>query len=80
MEDQPVANLSAVTKAVAPVHFQSFRPPGPPFDCPSSLRRRPVPGFLVFLMDPDAIRAVMVDRSDDFPHGALFRRMRVRAV
>jgi len=37
--------------------------------------RPPVPGTPVLLMDPAAIRAVMVEHADDFPHGALWRRM-----
>ena len=37
--------------------------------------RPPVPGMPILLMDPAAIRAVMVEHSDDFPHGALWRRM-----
>ena len=34
-----------------------------------------LPGLPIFLMDPAAIREVLVEQSDAFPHGALFRRV-----
>lgn len=37
--------------------------------------RPPFPGSPLFLMDPAAIKAVLVEHADDFPHGALFRRV-----
>ena len=35
----------------------------------------PFPGAPVFLLDPAAIKAVLVENADDFPHGALFKRV-----
>lgn len=37
--------------------------------------RSPAPGGPLFLMDPDAIRAVFVDEADAFTQGAMFRRI-----
>lgn len=37
--------------------------------------RPPFPGAPVFLMDPAAIKAVLVENAEDFPHGALFKRV-----
>ncbi|MDG2532981.1 cytochrome P450 [Sphingomonas sp. HITSZ_GF] len=37
--------------------------------------RPPFPGAPVFLTDPTAVRAVMVDHAEDFPHGHLWRRV-----
>jgi cytochrome P450 len=37
--------------------------------------RPPFPGAPIFLTDPAAVRAAMVDHAEDFPHGALWRRV-----
>lgn len=37
--------------------------------------RRSIPGQPVYLMDPVAIRAVLVDHAEHFPQGGLFQRM-----
>lgn len=37
--------------------------------------RPPFPGAPAFLTDPAAVRAVMVDHADHFPHGHLWRRV-----
>jgi cytochrome P450 len=34
-----------------------------------------LPGAPILLMDPELIRAVLVEQADDFPHGALFQRI-----
>lgn len=33
------------------------------------------PGTPIMLMDPELIRAVLVEQADEFPHGALFQRI-----
>jgi cytochrome P450 len=37
--------------------------------------RPPFPGAPIFLTDPAAVRAAMVDHAEDFPHGHLWRRI-----
>lgn len=37
--------------------------------------RPPFPGAPVFLTDPAAVRAAMVDHAEDFPHGHVWRRV-----
>ncbi|MEP9360480.1 cytochrome P450 [Sphingomonas sp. KR3-1] len=37
--------------------------------------RPPFPGAPIFLTDPAGVRAAMVDHAEDFPHGALWRRV-----
>lgn len=37
--------------------------------------RPPVPGMPILLMDPAAIRAVLVEHAENFPQGGLFRRL-----
>ena len=35
----------------------------------------PFPGMPLFIMDPDLIKAVLLDEAEDFPQGALFSRI-----
>jgi len=35
----------------------------------------PLPGMPFFVMSPDLVKAVLLDQSDDFPHGDLFERI-----
>jgi cytochrome P450 len=37
--------------------------------------RPPFPGAPIFLTDPEAVRAAMVEHAEDFPHGHLWRRV-----